>query len=221
LSFYCFILVSSNDDNDAQKYVTCLSQFVYLPSVFHLEFGSTFDISRWKEIQFILQYVEFILQNRKYLFKYKNEYIYFNFRACPKVADLIIDTRLLILSKLIDNPSLISFFKQIKMLQSKTKNIYFPSNFSSKLVQRFPSVNHVELQVFSFDHCVPIIDVFISHLKELSYMKINYFQDTLLDDPFSCEYILAKRSEIFPDIRFNAELIKVKNSGDAIEIWLP
>ncbi len=64
MSFYCFILVSSNDDNDAQKYVTCLSQFVYLPSVFHLEFGSTFDISRWKEIELILQYVEFILHKK-------------------------------------------------------------------------------------------------------------------------------------------------------------
>jgi hypothetical protein len=106
------------------------------------------------------------------------------------------------------------------MLKSKTKNIYFPPKLSSKIVERFPSLNHVELHMFSFDHCVPVIDVFISHLKQLSYIKIHYFQDTLLDDPFSIDYILTKRSEIFPDVHLNAEIIKVKNDGEVIQIWL-
>jgi hypothetical protein len=121
---------------------------------------------------------------------------------------------------LLDNLSLIAFFKQVKMLKSKTKNIYFPPKLSSKIVERFPSLNHVELHMFSFDHCVPVIDVFISHLKQLSYIKIHYFQDTLLDDPFSIDYILTKRSEIFPDVHLNTEIIKVKNDGEVIQIWL-
>jgi hypothetical protein len=62
--------------------------------------------------------------------------------------------------------------------------------------------------------------VFISHLKQLSYIKIHYFRDTLLDDPFSIGYILKKRSEIFPDVHLNAEVIKVKNDGEVIQIWL-
>jgi len=115
---------------------------------------------------------------------------------------------------------LISFFKQVKILISKTKNIYFPPNLSSKIVERFPSLNHVEFDVFSFDHCVSVIDVFISHLKKLSYIKIHYFHDTLLDDPFSINYILTKRTEIFPNVHFNAETIKVKNDGEVIQIWL-
>jgi hypothetical protein len=107
------------------------------------------------------------------------------------------------------------------MLILKTKtNIYFPPKLSSKIVERFPSLNHVELHVFSFDHCVLIIDVFISHLKQLSYIKIHYFHDTLLDDPFSIDYILRKRSQIFPDVHLNAEIIKVKNDGEVIQIWL-
>lgn len=115
---------------------------------------------------------------------------------------------------------MISFFKRVKILISTTKNIYFPPNLPSKIVERFPSLHHIELQMFSFDHCIPVIDMFISHLKELSYIKIHYFQDTLLDDPFSIDYILTKRSEIFPDVQLNAETIKVKNDGEVIQIWL-
>ncbi len=165
----------------------------------------------------------FGIRYNKEIIKYRNEYIdliIFYFRACPNVIELVLDTRLLLLPKLIDNLSLISFFKQVKLLILKTKNIYLPSNLSLKIVERFPSLNHVELQMFSFDHCVPVIDVFISHLKQLSYIKIHYFRDTLLDDPFSIGYILKKRSEIFPDVHLNAEVIKVKNDGEVIQIWL-
>ncbi len=62
LLFSIFVSVSANqtnDDNndDSQKSVTCLSQFVYLPNVIRVEFGSTFDVSHWRDIQLILQYV--------------------------------------------------------------------------------------------------------------------------------------------------------------------
>ncbi|CAF3431311.1 unnamed protein product [Rotaria sp. Silwood2] len=185
----------TNDNNVAQQSVTYLSYFVQLSHVSQIEFGSTFDISRWKDIQFILQ-------------------------AYPNVINLIIGSRLLVLSELIDNPSLIPIFKQIKMVKSITKKIYFPSNLASKLVQRFPSLIHIELQVYSFDNCISIIEVFLSSLKNLSYLKINYNQDILLDDPFSCDYIIKKRRQIFPNNIFHEEMINVKNNGETIEIWL-
>jgi hypothetical protein len=144
----------------------------------------------------------------------------FCFRACPNVIELIISTRLLILSELIDNPTLISIFKKIKIIKSTTKNVYFPSNFASKFVQCFPSLTNIELQVFSFDNCVSVVDIFLNHLKNLSYIKINYYQDTLLDDPFSRDYIIEKRREIFLDHNFNEQLVNVKNNGETIEIWL-
>jgi hypothetical protein len=111
-------------------------------------------------------------------------------------------------------------FKQIKMIKSITKNIYFPLNFVLKFVQRFPSLVHIEFQVFSFDHCVSIIDRFLTQLENLSYIKINYYQDTLLDDPFSRDYIIQKRREIFHDDNLNEQMINVKNNGETIEIWL-
>ncbi|CAF5177222.1 unnamed protein product, partial [Rotaria sp. Silwood1] len=75
-------------------------------------------------------------------------------KACPKMINLIIGTLYLALSEFIDNQSLISIFKQIKILKSITENDYFSSNFASKLARRFPSFTDIELQVFSFDNCV-------------------------------------------------------------------
>ncbi|CAF4712434.1 unnamed protein product, partial [Rotaria sp. Silwood2] len=47
---------SKTSDNDvAQQSVTYLSYFVQLSHVSQIEFGSTFDISRWKDVRFILQ----------------------------------------------------------------------------------------------------------------------------------------------------------------------
>ncbi len=123
-------------------------------------------------------------------------------------------------SKLIDNLSLVGIFNNIKTIELRGKNIYLPSNFASKLVERFPSLTGIELQVFSFDHCVFIIDILLVHLKNLSYIKINYSQDTLLDDPFSRDYIIEKRRQTFPNYIFDEQKIIVKNNGATIEIWL-
>ena len=132
------------------------------------------------------------------------------------MTDITISTRLLMLSKLIDNPSLIPIFKQIKMIKSITEKIYFPSKF----VQRFPSLIDIELQVLSFDNCVSVINIFLTYLKNLSYFKINYSQKTLLDDPFSRNYIIEKRRQSSPDNIIDEEEVIVKNNGEVIEIWL-
>ena len=57
------VLVNSNQtsDIDAHDIVSNLSRFVYLPMLTTIELGPAFDASRWKEIQFILQYVESIV----------------------------------------------------------------------------------------------------------------------------------------------------------------
>ncbi|CAF5104099.1 unnamed protein product, partial [Rotaria sp. Silwood1] len=112
---------TTDDDANAQQNVTYLSYFVHIPNITELEFASEFCIYQCKSIQFILQ-------------------------ACPNVTGIRISTQLLMLSKFIDNPSLIPGFKQIKMIKSITEKFYFPSNFALKLVQRFPSLIDIELQ---------------------------------------------------------------------------
>ncbi|CAF4176655.1 unnamed protein product [Rotaria sordida] len=79
-------------NNNTEQYLTYLSCFVHLPNVTKLEFRLTFHVNRWKDIQFILQ-------------------------VCPNVIILLINTSLLLLSKLIDNSFLIPIFKQIKMIK--------------------------------------------------------------------------------------------------------
>ncbi|CAF4679121.1 unnamed protein product, partial [Rotaria sp. Silwood1] len=49
----------------------------------------------------------------------------------------------------------------------------------------FPSLSDIELEVYPFDNCVLLIDLFLILLEQLSYLKICYNQDILLDDPFS------------------------------------
>ncbi|CAF4953276.1 unnamed protein product [Rotaria sp. Silwood1] len=186
---------ATDDKNNAQENLNYLSCFIHLPNVTKIEFQSTFDINRWKDIELILL-------------------------ACPNVHSLIINTSLLVLSKLIDNSSLIPIFKQIKMIKTITENIYFPSAFASKFVQRFPSLCHIELQVFSFDICSFIIDIFLTELKQISYMEINYNDDTFFDDPFSCEYIITKRHQAFPLDIINEQMVNVKNNDEVIQIWL-
>jgi hypothetical protein len=56
---------TTHDNNNAQQTITLLSRFVHLSNVKKLEFPSTFDVNRWKDIQFILQYVHLIYK-RKY-----------------------------------------------------------------------------------------------------------------------------------------------------------
>jgi hypothetical protein len=136
------------------------------------------------------------------------------------MIDLSISTQLLLLSKIIDNPSLFQIFKQIKTIELVKNIIYFLPNSASKIVERFPSLNHIELPLFSFDYCVSIIDVFLYHLKDLSYIKMNYYQDTLLDDPFLCDYLIRKRRQTFPDNNIDENKVVVNNTGETIEIWL-
>ncbi len=129
-------------------------------------------------------------------------------------------TALLISSKFIDNPSLFPVFKRIKLIETVLEDIYFPPSFAEKLVERFPSLVHIELQIISLDSCVSIIDTFLSHLKNLSSIKIDYFENALLDYPFSRVNIIEKRRQEFPMNIINEQMINVKNDGDTIEIWL-
>ncbi|CAF1264568.1 unnamed protein product [Adineta steineri] len=194
-NFLDIVNFHETSDDDAEEIVNYLSNWIYLSNLIKIEFGSSFNIYRWKYVQFILQ-------------------------ACPNVTNLKILTELLISSKFIDNASLISVFKRIKMIETTFEDVYFPTSFSMKFVDRFPSLAHIELQVISFDNCVSIIDTFLNHLKNLSYLKIDYFEDSPLYDPFPRENIIKKRRQAFPMNIIHEQLINVKNDGEVVEIWL-
>jgi hypothetical protein len=132
----------------------------------------------------------------------------------------MIGTPLLLSPMFFDNPSLIPLFNRLKMLDSVTKNVYFPLNFASKLVQRFPSLIDIELQVFSLDICVPLVDILLGGLVNLIHLKIYYTQDTLLDDPCSRDYVIEKRRQTFGINLIDENKVTIKNNGEVLEIWL-
>jgi hypothetical protein len=56
MCLFALVNFSKTNNNDvAQQSVPYLLPFVELSHVTEIEFGSTFDISRWKDVQFILQ----------------------------------------------------------------------------------------------------------------------------------------------------------------------
>jgi hypothetical protein len=143
------------------------------------------------------------------------------FRACPNVDDLTIDTPLLFYSKLIDNPSLISIFKQIKTLELKTRNLYFHPNFASKVSQRFPALKTIELEVFASDDYLDIIDIFLTQMENLSDIKILYQQATPFDHRISPSYVLEKRRQTFPEHVIDEKMVNLKKTERDVQIWLP
>ncbi len=100
-----------------------------------------------------------------FFIEYKNNFVLFAFRACQNVTKLIMDTSLLFLSTIIDNPDLNLAFNWISQLEIIADGMYFPLTYASKFVQRFPSLTHVTIDVYSIDSCVPIVDIFLVVLQ--------------------------------------------------------
>jgi hypothetical protein len=126
----------------------------------------------------------------------------------------------LIFSEFIDNQSLFSIFKQIKILKSIAENCYVDLNFIEKLVERFSSLTDIELQVLSFDDCICVIDILLSHLKNLSYLKIYYIEVSSFDHPFSRNYIVDKRRQAFSFNIIDEYKITVSRNEESVEIRL-
>ncbi len=146
--------------------------------------------------------------------------IYFYFRACPNVINLRISPTYLALSEFIDNRFLISIFKQIKILKSISECGYVASNLASKLVERFPSLTHLELEVFSFDVLLSAIDILLGHLKDLSYLKIYFGRLSIFNLTCSPNHIIEKRREAFGFNITDEYKVTVSKNRDSVEIRL-
>ena len=142
----------------------------------------------------------------------------FSCRACPNVTSLSLDAHLLVHSKFIDNPSLISVFQRIKKIKSIRVNSYL-LNASPKLVDRFPSLTRIELLVYTMDICVSIVDLFLSRLAKISFIQVYFTKNTLLDNPFTRDYVIRKR-ERFPDEELNEQMVSTGTTIQSVIILL-
>ncbi|CAF4602952.1 unnamed protein product, partial [Rotaria sp. Silwood2] len=95
-------------------------------------------------------------------------------------------------------------------LELLRENIYFPLKHASKLIQRCPSLIDIELQVYSFDTCIHLVDILLDGFANLLHLKIYFTNDTILDNPYSRNYVIEKRRQAFPRSIFNADRVVAK-----------
>jgi hypothetical protein len=114
------------------------------------------------------------------------------------------DNSLLFSSQVFNNLALTSTFNRLNAVHILADDMYFPSKYALKFVQRFPFLSTVQIEVYSIDTAVPIVDIFLSGLAKLRFIIVDFKHDSLLDDPFSRNYIIDKRRQSF-DLNKNDE----------------
>ncbi|CAF3961433.1 unnamed protein product, partial [Rotaria magnacalcarata] len=140
--------------------------------------------------------------------------------ACPNVIDLKISPLYLYLEAIIYNSSLISIFKQIKILNLITGYCNICRNLISNLVKRFPSLTHMEVPVASFNYCESTIDILLSHQQNLSYLNIGHSTPAVFNQPFSRSHIIDKRCRAFGFNTIDERKVTVNRDERSIEIRL-
>ena len=132
----------------------------------------------------------------------------------------MISKSLLLSKTILANPSLTPTFDRIDTLEMINQKDFFPVQSARRLAQRFPSLSRVELRVYSFDNCVAIVDILLGSLAKLAYVKVYFERDTLLDDPFTCRYVIEKRRHAFTLHRHHEHRVSVRNDGKSLIIRL-
>jgi hypothetical protein len=119
----------------------------------------------------------------------------------------------------LNNSSLIDVFNRLSSIEffNDTSDYFLVKN-ASKLVEYFPSLVRVVFNIYLFDNCVPIVDILLPALRKLIYLKINFHRYTLLDDPFTSDYITDKRRQTFTLNSNNEDQISVINDGQSLII---
>ncbi len=146
--------------------------------------------------------------------------LFFLFRVCPNVTKLIIDNSLLLSSKVLNNPALTFAFGRVQKLHILTDDIYFPSKYALIIVRRFPSLILIEIEVYSIDISVPIVDIFLGELAKLQSIIIHFGHSSLLDNPFSRKYVIEKRNQSFNLKKNNEDDVSVKIEDQTLYIRL-
>jgi hypothetical protein len=122
---------------------------------------------------------------------------------------------------LYDNPSLIPVFYRLKSLYLLTKDLRFPSKYALQLIERFPSLIHLELEVYSLDKCIPLLDVLLDGLPKLIHLKIHFHKNKSLHDG-TCltNHVIERRRQAFPHYIFKEDEIYVIIDGKILHIYL-
>ncbi len=100
------------------------------------------------------------------------------------------------------------------------EDVYFPSEYASKLVERFPSLVHVELRIIYLDAYALLIDTLLGGLAKLVHLKIFFTYRLFIDNTCSVSYVIEKRRQAFPLNICNEDEVLVKIDERLLEIYL-
>ncbi|CAF1403818.1 unnamed protein product [Adineta steineri] len=182
--------------SESHQYVSNLSALIDLSSITNLEFEHSNDLSR----SYVAPYV---------------------LLACINVTKLIMRTSLFFSSIVIDNPNLSLTFARIKALELISDHIYVSLKHGSKIVDSFPSLSHVEIEVYSLDSGIPIVDIFLCGLKMLRHIIVTFSHKGLADDTITQEHIIEKWRQSFGLNRNDEYKVVVKIEDHTLYIWIP
>ncbi|CAF1072069.1 unnamed protein product [Adineta ricciae] len=95
------------------------------------------------------------------------------------------------------------------------------SRDTNKLIERFPSLVHLEFQLSFGKELPPLLDIFLGGLPDLVHIRVHFDLIRLVQNEKHCiDYIAKKRRTAFPWIACNAEDISVRIVRKTVNIYL-
>ena len=126
------------------------------------------------------------------------------------MTTLIINSSFLLQSKVLNNPALTQIFNRLNKIRIITDGFNISVECALKFVERFSSLTIVEMEAYSIDLSIPIVDIFLDGLAKLCLIIIQSQHNFLLDDPLSRQYIIDKRRQSFGLSKDNENKVVVK-----------
>ncbi len=137
------------------------------------------------------------------------------------MSRLKIGNALIFSSILYYNSSLIPRFDRLKSLYLLSKYIGFPLKYASKIVERFPSLIHLELEIYSVDRCIPLFNTLLDGLSKLIHLRIHFRQSLFTGElKFLNDYVIQRRRQAFPLNICNENEVSVKIHEQIMDIYL-
>ncbi|UJR29550.1 hypothetical protein I4U23_010767 [Adineta vaga] len=182
-------------DKDPQEYLNHILHLIDFSNVTTLKIPEYKDLSRMDIVKRILL-------------------------MCSNMKILLISSSFLFSSNIFFNPELTQTFKRLNVLQIKGCSYYFPLKYASQLVQSFPSLNTIDIKVYSIDHTMSLVDILLNGLNKLEHILIRIKCNSLLDEQDLHMYVIEKRRQSLYLNKHNESKIAVKIKNHILHIWL-
>jgi hypothetical protein len=115
------------------------------------------------------------------------------------VIHLKIGNALIFSPILCDNSSLTPVFNRLQSLYLLSKHIGFPLQYAPKIVEHFPSLIHLELEIYSVGRCKPLLNILLDGLSKLIHLKIHFYKSMIIGEwEFLNDYVIERRRQAFP-----------------------